>query len=70
MATTQSKPKQSRKLKEPKSPEDIVIDFDSNWKYLIEKYYFLRTDTKYVCDRFFFTADVRGIFKVPRTFQR
>lgn len=40
MATTQSKSKQSRKPKEPKSPEDIVIDFDSNWKYLIEKYYF------------------------------
>ncbi len=40
MATTQSKPKQSRKPKQPKSPEDIVIDFDSNWKFLIEKYYF------------------------------
>jgi hypothetical protein len=41
MATKQSKSKKSRKEPtEEKPQEEIVIDFDSNWKYLIVKYYF------------------------------
>jgi hypothetical protein len=43
MATKSTTPKQSRKPTESKateSPEELVIDFDSNWKYLIVKYFF------------------------------
>ncbi len=44
MTTKQSKPKQlprkSKKIEETKPPTEIVIDFDSNWKYLIIKYFY------------------------------
>jgi hypothetical protein len=39
--STQTKPKQARKEpKEPQPPKEIVIDFDSNWKFLIIKYFY------------------------------
>jgi hypothetical protein len=41
MALRQTKPKKLRQeFKEIKPPKEIVIDFDSNWKYLIIKYFF------------------------------
>ena len=44
MTTKQSKPKQPRnksaKPKNQEPPKEIVIDFDSNWKYLIIKYFY------------------------------
>jgi hypothetical protein len=38
MAAQQAKPKKS--AKELKEPTEIVIDFDSNWKFLIIKYFY------------------------------
>ena len=38
MAAQQAKSKKS--AKEPKEPTEIVIDFDSNWKFLIIKYFY------------------------------
>jgi hypothetical protein len=38
MAVQQAKSKKS--AKEPKEPAEIVIDFDSNWKFLIIKYFY------------------------------
>ncbi len=44
MTTKQSKPKQqrgkSKNIEEAKLPTQITIDFDSNWKYLIIKYFY------------------------------
>ena len=46
MTTKQSKPKQPRgkskniEATNPEPPKEIVIDFDSNWKYLIIKYFY------------------------------
>jgi hypothetical protein len=38
---SQTKPKQARKEpKESQPPKEIVIDFDSNWKFLIIKYFY------------------------------
>jgi hypothetical protein len=45
MAAQQAKPKQSRKKpKELEPPKEIVIDFDSNWKFLIIKYFYQFVD--------------------------
>jgi hypothetical protein len=45
MAARQAKPKQSRKKsKELEPPKEIVIDFDSNWKFLIIKYFYQFVD--------------------------